>query len=108
MNAKCSQLERVVNASVLNLKRLESGKKKRNGKTQRKELKTMVKNLDIRILLMTKGITQKELAKELNVSPFKVCRMMKDGISGTDRQKVLEALNRIESGQNQDKERVSV
>lgn len=54
-----------------------------------------MKNLDIRITVNESGLTYKQIAKEIGISPEWLCRLMRNDLSPENKIRILTAIDRI-------------
>ena len=62
----------------------------------------MKRNMDIRVLMMEKGITQYDLAKALGVTPSWVSRLLRDDLTTENESRIKMAIATIGRGHNCD------
>lgn len=62
----------------------------------------MKRNMDIRVLMMEKGITQYDLAKVLGVTPSWVSRLLRDDLTTENASRIKMAIATIERRHNGD------
>lgn len=61
-----------------------------------------MKNLDIRMLVSDHGLKYKDIAKELNITPEWLSRLMKTTLSQKNKNRILEAVERLKGAETDD------
>lgn len=63
----------------------------------------MKHNIGIRVLMMERGITQFDLAEVLKVTPSWVSRLLRGDLSEENENRIMDAIEMIERGRDNDK-----
>lgn len=58
-----------------------------------------MRNLDVRIIVDESGVTYKQIAKELGITPEWVSRLMAEELTSANRERILAALERIKEAE---------
>lgn len=61
-----------------------------------------MENLDVRVMVMSSGLTYKEIAQEIGISRYYLSRIMRKRLSPENKIRIMTAIDRLKAREAQD------